>query len=102
VEVGVAGPATVATLVKFGLRCGIGTSFRAIRNRTNLVGGLLGESGPEGLLRDLAAGLAAAPALGVTGIHFFPFGGVARTGDFIAVTLSRLYASIQPPAGVAT
>jgi methylenetetrahydrofolate reductase (NADPH) len=96
VQIGVAGPATVATLIKFGLRCGIGNSLRAIRGRTNLVGGLLGESGPEALLHDVAAGLLTAPDDRITGVHFFPFGGIARTGDFVAATLSRLYREIAP------
>ena len=96
VRLGVAGPATVATLIKFGERCGVGDSLKAIRARTNLAGGSLGISGPEDLLRDLATGLAAFPGHGVSGVHFFPFGGVAKTGDFIARTLARLYGDITP------
>lgn len=96
VEIGVAGPATVATLVKFGLRCGIGNSLRALRMRPNTVGRLLGEVGPEELLRDLAMGLASFPAHGVRRLHFFPFGGVSQTGEFMARTLARLYGEISP------
>lgn len=96
VEIGVAGPATVATLVKFGLRCGVGNSLRALRMRPNVVGRLLGETGPEELLRDLATGLLSFPAHGVRRLHFFPFGGIARTGEFIATTLARLYGEISP------
>jgi methylenetetrahydrofolate reductase (NADPH) len=100
VRVGVAGPATVGALVRFGLRCGIGTSLRTLRNRTNLVGGLLGEAGPEDLLRDLAVGLADVPdRAGVVGIHLFPFGGIARSGNFLARTLARLYQDMAPKAG---
>jgi methylenetetrahydrofolate reductase (NADPH) len=95
VEIGVAGPATVASLVKFGLRCGIGNSLRALRMRPNTVGQLLGEVGPEELLRDLATGLASFPADGIR-LHFFPFGGIALTGEFIASTLARLYGEISP------
>jgi methylenetetrahydrofolate reductase (NADPH) len=96
VEIGVAGPATVATLVKFGLRCGVGNSLRAFRMRPNIVGQLLGEAGPEELLRDLATGLLSFPAHGVRRLHFFPFGGIAQTGEFIAGTLARLYGEISP------
>jgi methylenetetrahydrofolate reductase (NADPH) len=98
VEIGVAGPATLATLVKFGLRCGIGNSLRALRMRPNTVGRLLGEVGPEELLRDLAMGLASFPAHGVRRLHFFPFGGIAQTGEFMARTLARLYGEINPAA----
>jgi methylenetetrahydrofolate reductase (NADPH) len=94
VRVGVAGPATVATLVRFGMRCGIGNSLRAVRMRPNAVGRLLGKSGPEDLFADLGAGLAAMPGHGVGGIHFFPFGGIADTGAFVARTLERLYRDV--------
>jgi len=100
IRIGVAGPATVATLVKFGMRCGIGNSLRAVRMRTNTVGRLLGNSGPEDLLADLAAGLAAKPDDRVAGIHFFPFGGIAQTSDFVARTLSQLYRDIAPAGAV--
>jgi methylenetetrahydrofolate reductase (NADPH) len=96
VEIGVAGPATVATLVKFGLRCGIGNSLRALRIRSNTVGQLLGELGHEELLRDLATGLVSFPAHGVRRLHFFPFGGIAQTGEFMVRTLARLYGEISP------
>jgi methylenetetrahydrofolate reductase (NADPH) len=91
VRIGVAGPATVATLVRFGMRCGIGNSLRSVRMRPNAVGRLLGKSGPEDLFADLGAGLAALPGHGATAIHFFPFGGVVETGEFVARTLARLY-----------
>jgi methylenetetrahydrofolate reductase (NADPH) len=94
VRVGVAGPATVATLVRFGMRCGIGNSLRAVRMRPNAVGRLLGKSGPEDLFAELGAGLAAMPGHGVGAIHFFPFGGIADTGEFVARTLARLYRDV--------
>ena len=96
VQIGVAGPATVATLVRFGMRCGVGNSLRALRARPNVVGRLLGKAGPEELLLELGPGLAAMPGHGVTGIHFFPFGGIAETGAFISRALTRLYQEIAP------
>jgi hypothetical protein len=59
---------------------------------------LLAESGPETILHDLAVGLMNEPDPLVIGVHFFPFGGVARTGDFIATTLGRLYQDIASAA----
>jgi methylenetetrahydrofolate reductase (NADPH) len=101
VRIGVAGPASIATLVRFGMRCGIGNSLRAVRARPNTVGRLLGKAGPEDLFADFAAGLAAAPDSRVAGIHFFPFGGVAESGEFIARTLARLYQEIAPAGSAA-
>ena len=63
-----------------------------------MVGRLLGDSRPDDILRELAIGLAAEPADGVA-LHFFPFGGVEKTGVFIAETLSQLYGEITRAAG---
>ena len=60
VRIGVAGPATVATLVKFGMRCGIGNSLRAVRHAHRTPSAVSSaKSGPEDLFGDLAAGLVA-------------------------------------------
>lgn len=99
VRIGVAGPASVATLVRYALRCGIGASLRAVQTRTNMIGRLLSDAGPDDLLRELATALAAAPDPRVTGIHFFPFGGPGKTSDWIAAALTRLYAQITEAAG---
>lgn len=95
VRIGVAGPASMATLVRFAVRCGIGNSLRALQTRTNMIGRLLSDAGPEDILRGVADALAAAPDPRVTGIHFFPFGGADKTSDWIAATLTRLYAQIS-------
>lgn len=102
VRIGVAGPATVATLVRFGMRCGIGNSLRAVRMRPNAVGRLLGKSAPDELIVELGVGLAAMQDHGVAGLHFFPFGGIAETGGFVAGALAELYAEISPTAAPAS
>lgn len=79
VRVGLAGPASVATLVKYAVRCGIGTSLRALR-RGAFRARLLAETGPEPIIRDLAlSGMAAEDV----GLHFFTFGGIAKTSRWI-------------------
>lgn len=99
VRIGVAGPASLATLVRFAVRCGIGNSLRTLRLRTNAVGRLLADARPDELLHDVAVGLAALPAHDGVGLHFFPFGGIAKTGAFVGETLSRLYGEITRAAG---
>ena len=83
VRIGVAGPASVATLVKFALRCGVGNSIRALNLRGAAIARLLGESDPSPLVIALQRLTAADPGLGVTGFHFFPFGGIARLGTWL-------------------
>jgi methylenetetrahydrofolate reductase (NADH) len=82
VIVGLAGPATPATLTKFALRCGIGNSMRAVRSQIGRFGRLLTDAGPDDVVRGLDAAPAAVTA-GVTGFHFFPFGGLRRTAHWL-------------------
>jgi methylenetetrahydrofolate reductase (NADPH) len=82
VIVGLAGPATPATLMKFALRCGIGNSMRAVRSQIGRFGRLLTDAGPEDIVRGLDAAPAAATA-SVAGFHFFPFGGLRKTGHWL-------------------
>jgi methylenetetrahydrofolate reductase (NADPH) len=95
VRIGVAGPAATATLIKFAERCGVGQSLETLRSRPKTVGSMIGDTGPEGLLHDFAAGLSPASAERVSGVHFYPFGGIARTSAWLETTLARLYQSMS-------
>ena len=82
VIIGLAGPATPATLTKFALRCGIGNSMRALRNQIGRFGRLLIDTGPDEDMR----GLEAAPrevTAAITGFHLFPFGGLRKAGNWL-------------------
>ncbi len=81
VRIGLAGPASVATLAKFAVRCGIGNSLLALVGGQTSIARLLIESGPEKVMAALAA--ADLGALGVAGLHLFTFGGIVRTGKWL-------------------
>jgi methylenetetrahydrofolate reductase (NADPH) len=83
VRIGLAGPASVATLVKFALRCGVGNSIRALNLRGAAIARLLGESDPSPLLIALHRFAVSDPALGIAGFHFFPFGGIPRLAHWL-------------------
>ena len=87
IKVGLAGPAGLATLMKFALRCGVGNSIRALSLRGPAIARLLTESGPERVIEDLARAAAADPALGFAGVHFFSFGGFIRTAAWARAAL---------------
>lgn len=79
---GLAGPANLATLFKFAVRCGAGPSIRALGAKPTSLMKLVGERGPEAVLR----GLAAARVTGSTdfdGIHLFCFGGFLKTSEWL-------------------
>ena len=97
VIVGLAGPATPATLTKFALRCGIGNSIRAVRGHIGRYGRLLTDSGPEDVMR----GLAAAPrpvTEAIAGFHLFPFGGLRKACNWLRGYPEEMLQSTLQPA----
>ena len=78
-RVGVAGPADRATLIRYGLMCGIGPSLKALRRRQGLSRSLIGRETPEALLAEVAMARQANPALGACGVHIFSFGGLGKS-----------------------
>jgi methylenetetrahydrofolate reductase (NADPH) len=79
---GLAGPAGLATLFKFAVRCGAGPSIRALGARPTSLMKLVGERGPESVLRGLAEARAAGTS-DFTGVHLFCFGGYLRTCEWL-------------------
>ncbi len=88
VIVGLAGPASPATLGKFALRCGIGNSIRALRAQIGRYGRLLTDTGPDDVLRGLRLAPREATAA-IAGFHLFPFGGLRKSGLWLRVYLEE-------------
>lgn len=86
VRVGLAGPAGLLTLARYAAHCGIGNSLRVLTENPSFAK-LLIERGPEVIIRGVAAsaGSGHAPSLppGVSGLHFYVFGGLNKTLDWI-------------------
>jgi len=82
VIIGLAGPATPATLTKFALRCGIGNSMRALRSQIGRFGRLLVDAGPDEVMRGLEAAPSAATGA-IVGFHLFPFGGLRKSANWL-------------------
>ncbi|HEV7632381.1 MAG TPA: methylenetetrahydrofolate reductase [Steroidobacteraceae bacterium] len=84
VRPGLAGPASITTLLRYAKICGAGASIRALTSgKAGLVGKLLGDSGPEIPARKLAR----AQGTGETkfaGAHFFAFGGFLKTCKWVS------------------
>jgi methylenetetrahydrofolate reductase (NADPH) len=83
VRVGLAGPASITTLLKFAARCGIGNSVRVLKSRTDSIIRLLTEAGPEEVVRELARSAAEDPAVSPAGVHLFTFGGLLRSARWL-------------------
>lgn len=80
VRIGVAGPTSIPTLMKFALRCGVRASLRGAFNPKTLAlfGGV---ATPDTIIRALAEAPDRAQ-LGPFNIHFFTFGGLVPTADW--------------------
>jgi methylenetetrahydrofolate reductase (NADPH) len=82
VIVGLAGPASPATLTKFALRCGVGSSMRALRSQIGRFGRLLTDTGPDDVMRGLQSAPEAATAA-IAGFQLFPFGGLRKAAGWL-------------------
>jgi methylenetetrahydrofolate reductase (NADH) len=87
IRVGVAGPATIATLAKFAVRCGIGASLRALGRGQTAFARILTEATPDTLIEALAAGEDSGPA--IAGVHIFTFGGIERAAAWLHARARR-------------
>jgi methylenetetrahydrofolate reductase (NADPH) len=99
VRVGIAGPASVATLMRFAAICGVQASLRAFTRQAGLAKHLFAGVAPDTIVRALAA-----KSLGAVEPHFFTFGGLAATARWsAAVTAGRIALdraggfSVSPP-----
>jgi methylenetetrahydrofolate reductase (NADPH) len=82
ITVGLPGPATAKTLLKYAMECGIGASLQAFTRRYASLGRLLAVSAPDETIAGLAAYKAKAPQTRVMGLHFFTFGGFEKTAEW--------------------
>jgi methylenetetrahydrofolate reductase (NADPH) len=88
IHVGVPGPATIKTLAKYALMCGVGNSARLIRRQALNISKLLTVSAPDDLIDGLARLSEAEPELGIVAPHFYPFGGFDKLFDWLKPRLA--------------
>ena len=100
VIVGLAGPATAATLMKFALRCGIGNSMRSLRGQIGRHSRLLTDTGPDDVMRGLQSAPAAVTAP-IEGFHCVSVRRAAQGGE-LASQLQRWDVGVPPRAASAT
>ncbi|MCC6947205.1 MAG: methylenetetrahydrofolate reductase [Bradyrhizobiaceae bacterium] len=79
VRIGVAGPTTMRSLLKFAMRCGVRASIKGALNPKALQ--LFTEAAPDMLIRGVAEA-EDREALGPLSIHYFTFAGVVRTAQW--------------------
>ncbi|MBN8818269.1 MAG: methylenetetrahydrofolate reductase [Sphingomonas sp.] len=81
VRIGLAGPASIKTLLRFAARCGVGTSAKVVKKYGLSITSLIGSAGPDPVIADLVPALGAEH--GKVHLHFYPFGGLVKTNEWI-------------------
>jgi len=89
VHIGLAGPTTLPTLLKYATLCGIGPSIRVLRSHQHRMTHLLTSIAPNELHDDLQVWAGSHPELGVAGFHVFPMGGIRPAAAWIAAARTR-------------
>jgi len=87
VRIGIPGPAGIKTLLRFAARCGVGASASVMAKYGLSITNLLGSAGPDKLVDTFAAKLG--EEHGRVRLHFYPFGGLVRTVEWIAAYTSN-------------
>jgi methylenetetrahydrofolate reductase (NADPH) len=82
IRIGVAGPAGIKTLLGYAKRCGVGVSTRVMAKYGLSITQLIGSAGPNSIIEEMAQGLDPARH-GDVYLHFYPFGGLAKTAEWI-------------------
>ena len=82
---GLPGLSSPASLLKFGLACGVGPSLKVLRKQS---GGVLKLATsavyyPDQPLLGIARSIQADPGSLIRQVHFFPFGALRRTADWV-------------------
>jgi methylenetetrahydrofolate reductase (NADPH) len=94
VRIGLAGPTSLTTLMRYAKRCGVRASTQGLARNAGLVKRLLGASAPDGIVRTLVE-TNRDGELGEISPHLFSFGGVGATARWAAgaaagrITLDR-------------
>jgi methylenetetrahydrofolate reductase (NADPH) len=101
VYLGVAGPANTRTLLRFATRCGVATSAKVMGKYGLSLAQLFNTSGPDNMIAHLEQNLDSARHRKVF-LHFFPFGGLARTIDWIRNFADAGRRSSRPSLGRAS
>ena len=84
VHVGIAGPTSLTKLLKFAVRCGVGTSVNSLRRSPAAVAGLAGFAiGCEQMLLGLLKGRAAYPGSRLIQPHVYALGGALASAEWL-------------------
>lgn len=83
IRLGIAGPATVQSLLRYAARCGVGVSAKVLGKYGVSITRLLSAATPDQMLWSLGR-LIDSQAVGPVKIHLYPFGGLEKLTEWLA------------------
>lgn len=92
IHLGTPGLATLKTLLKFAQSSGVGPSIRVLTRQARNLAKLMLVQAPDRLLVELAAYKASDPQCGIEKLHFYPFGGLAKTAEWVNAVAAGQFA----------
>lgn len=87
IHIGIAGPATLKSLLNYARMCGIGPSARVLLRKGRSLARLGMVSAPDQVVAGLARYRATDPQCGIERAHFYTFGGLRRTTQWLDAVL---------------
>jgi methylenetetrahydrofolate reductase (NADH) len=87
IRLGVAGPATVQSLLRYAARCGVGVSAKILGKYGASITRLLSAATPDPMLSSLGE-LIDCEAVGRVKVHLYPFGGLEKLTEWLAATVA--------------
>jgi methylenetetrahydrofolate reductase (NADPH) len=84
INIGVAGPAKLQTMIKFAILCGVGPSIRVLEKRAKDLTKLILPYSPSQFLSDLFNYKKENLKSNIESVHFFPLGGIKKTTEFLS------------------
>ncbi len=88
VRIGVPGPTSIKALMKFAARCGVSASASVLSKYGISITKLIGTAGPDKMVDAFAKGFN--EEHGRVRLHFYPFGGLSKTVDWVADYTSKI------------
>ena len=83
IGIGVPGPAGIKRLLTYARRFGAATSAGIVKKYGFSLTNLMGSAGPDKFIGNLADVVAASDYQGDVGVHFYTFGGMTRTAEWL-------------------
>ncbi len=101
IRAGLAGPASVTSLLRYARMCGVSASVGFLQRSGGRFLQLVGQAAPDGPILALARARMEDPGSLLRGVHFYPFGGFVRTAAWAGAVAEGRFTLFADESGFA-